>query len=80
MNTKKYLLIIVFTLIVDRHALSNYVIPYQTPGRKWIYDQGLHCLPLIQLSLNISTGTKIGLLKFKEKYVNVPHENGLVKI
>ena len=31
-------------------------------------DQGLHCLPLIQLILDVSAGSNTDLFKFKGKY------------
>ena len=47
----------------DRQALANSVDPDETPQNA-AYHQGPHCLALVQLSPDTTSGSKLYLFKF----------------
>ena len=59
--------IILYCVYLVRQTWAKGVDPDETPQNTTSH-QGLHCLPLVQLFLDITLGSKIGLFKFKIKY------------
>ena len=51
----------------DRQSWANTLDPDEMP-QKAVSHQGLHCLPLIQQFLDTTSGSKLYLFKFKNKY------------
>ena len=54
-------------MYLDRQAWANTVDPDEMP-QNVASHQGLHCLPLIQQLLDTTSGSKLYLFKFYNKY------------
>ena len=54
-------------MYADRQARDNCVDPDEMP-QFVASQQGLHCLPLLQLFLDTTLGSKLFLFKLKNKY------------